>query len=431
MGWKKFQKKAGKEVKWDKLDNTANIFPVIASESMTNVYRFSSVLKENIREDYLQEALEKVLPMFSVFSVRLRAGLFWYYFEGNDKEAPRVTKEAGYPCEFLERDRNNNYLFRVTYFKNRINLEVFHVLTDGSGALQFLRELIYHYLRISHKELMEALGDRLSKDTSLNTEDSYVKNYRKRHKRNYKSQKAVHIKGELFPPRVLGVLQGHLNLNEVKNAAKSRGLTVNQLLVGVYTYAIYMEYLHGMKGAKPVSIGVPVNLRPFFGSNTTKNFFIFVNSIFLPERDDMDMDEVFTIIKESLKQQITPENLRDTLNYNVSNEKNLMLRMIPLFLKKAAMKRVYNISAKATTSTMSNMGQVYITKEYQPYIEGFHCMLAMSEGQNIKGAVCTYNDSMVVSFTSVLKDLSIQRKFFKILSEMGVKVLIETNGVYY
>lgn len=428
MGSKQFKGKAIREVKWDKLDNTANIFPVIASESMTNVYRFSAVLKENIREDYLQAALEKVLPLFDVFYVRLRAGLFWYYFEANDKKAPRVTKEAGYPCEFLE--RNNNYLFRVTYFKNRVNLEVFHVLTDGAGALQFLRELIYHYLRMSHKELMEALGDGLSKDTSLNSEDSYLKNYRKRHKRNYKSQRAVHIKGELFAPRVLGVLQGYLSLNEVKAAAKSRGLTINQFLVGVYTYAIYKEYLRGMKGKKPISIGVPVNLRPFFNSNTTRNFFVFVNSIFHPSRDDMEMEEVFEIVKESLKQQITLENLRDTLNYNVSNEKNLMLRMIPLFLKKAAMKRVYSISAKATTSTMTNMGRVDITKEYQPYVEGFYCMLAMSQGQNIKGAVCTYNDSMVVSFTSVLRDLSIQRCFFKILVEMGIKVLIETNGVY-
>lgn len=428
---KKKQRKVFREVKWDKLDNTANIFPVIASESMTNVYRFSAVLKENIREDLLQAALEKVLPLFDIFSMRLRAGLFWYYFEANDREAPRVSKEAGYPCEFIERERNNHYLFRVTYFKNRINLEVFHVLTDGAGGLQFLRELIYHYLRMSHEKLMESLGDGLSKDTSLNVEDSYVKNYRKRHSRNYKSQKAVHIKGELFPPRVLGVLQGYLSLSEVKLAAKKSGLTINQFLVGVYTYAIYKEYLHCVGNSRPISIGVPVNLRPFFNSNTTKNFFVFVNSVFLPERDDMEMGEVLNIVKDSLEQQITPEHLQDTLNYNVSNEKNLMLRMIPLFIKKLAMKYVYNISAKATSSTLTNMGQISIAEEYRPYIESFHCMLAMSEGQNIKGAVCTYDDTMVITFTSILKDLSIQRRFFNILMEMGVKISIETNGVYF
>lgn len=420
-----------KEIKWDKLDNTANLFPVIATESMTNVYRISAVLKEDIIQEKLQSALDKVLPWFDVFCVRLRSGLFWHYFEANEKKAPRVSEETGYPCEFLERYQNNNYLFRVTYFKNRINLEVFHVLTDGAGALEFLRELIYHYLRLSHPELMKKLGDILSKDTSLNKEDSYVKNYTKKHKRNYKSSKAVHIKGEMLPPRVLGVVQGHLSLGEIKAAAKAHKLTINQLLVGVYTYAIYKEYLRCQKSQKPVSIGVPVNLRPFFDSNTTKNFFVFVNSIFLPEKEDMELSEVLLIVRDSLNEQITAKNLRDTLDYNVSNEKNLMLRMIPLFLKKAAMRQVYKISAKATTSTLTNMGQVKLMEEYEPYIESFYCMLAMSEGQNIKSAVCTYKDNMVVSFTSNLKDISIQRRFFKILVEMGVKVLIETNGVYY
>ena len=28
-------------IRWDKLDNTANLFPSIAGESMTNVYRIS------------------------------------------------------------------------------------------------------------------------------------------------------------------------------------------------------------------------------------------------------------------------------------------------------------------------------------------------------------------------------------------------------
>ena len=37
-----------RDIKWDKLDNTANLFPVIAGEDMTNVYRISVILKEEI-----------------------------------------------------------------------------------------------------------------------------------------------------------------------------------------------------------------------------------------------------------------------------------------------------------------------------------------------------------------------------------------------
>ncbi len=69
--------------KWRRLDNTANIFPVIASESMSQVFRVSVTLKKEVRPELLQQALEDILPHISNFRVRLRRGLFWYYFEEN------------------------------------------------------------------------------------------------------------------------------------------------------------------------------------------------------------------------------------------------------------------------------------------------------------------------------------------------------------
>ena len=35
-----------RQIRWDKLDNTAHLFPSIAGESMTNVYRISVELNE-------------------------------------------------------------------------------------------------------------------------------------------------------------------------------------------------------------------------------------------------------------------------------------------------------------------------------------------------------------------------------------------------
>lgn len=63
-------------IRWDKLDNTANLFPVIAGESMTNTYRISCVLKEEVDEGLLQEALDMVLPKMPGFNLRLRSGIF-------------------------------------------------------------------------------------------------------------------------------------------------------------------------------------------------------------------------------------------------------------------------------------------------------------------------------------------------------------------
>ena len=109
--------KSGKKanVKWDKLDNTAHLFPVIANESMSSVYRISLTLSEEIDKDLLQEALDRVLPFFDIFNSRMRKGLFWYYFETNPKDAPVVMEENTYPCLYIPQYNNRNYLFRVTY----------------------------------------------------------------------------------------------------------------------------------------------------------------------------------------------------------------------------------------------------------------------------------------------------------------------------
>ena len=42
-GKKRRAREAQREIRWDRLDNTAHLFPVIAGESMSNVYRISAV----------------------------------------------------------------------------------------------------------------------------------------------------------------------------------------------------------------------------------------------------------------------------------------------------------------------------------------------------------------------------------------------------
>lgn len=170
-------KKQKKEIRWERLDNTAHLFPAIAEESMSNVYRISVTLSELVEPDILQQALDIVLPKFDGFNLRLRRGVFWYYFEENGKPAPRVKEETNYPCRYIRPNKNNSYLFHVSYYKYRINLEVFHVLTDGMGAINFLKELTYQYLRLCHPKLAEQNTDSLNADTSLNREDSFLKHY--------------------------------------------------------------------------------------------------------------------------------------------------------------------------------------------------------------------------------------------------------------
>ena len=418
------------EVGWGKLDNTANLFPAIVNETMTNVYRMSVTLTEDISPDRLQKALELVLPWFDTMNVRMRTGMFWYYFETNIKGTPVIREEEDFPCRFIEPRENKNYLFRVTWYRNRINLEVFHVLADGAGAMNFLRELTYQYLRLRYPGAFAEDEDHLSDDTWLGTEDSYLKHYKKVDKKSYKAVPAVHIRGERLARGELGVIHGYLSVQEVKKKAKEMSMSINEYLCGIYVYSIYKAYMHENPSKKPIVLCVPVNLRPFFGSVTTRNFFAMVSIPFYPQKEEYDIKEIMLLVQAELKKQITREHLEQLICYNVSNQKNLALRAVPLLLKKPVMKIVYLSGVKGTTTTLTNVGMLSVKEEYRPYIKRFQVILSPSAGQNMKVTVCSYGDELVVTFGSLLKDTSVQKIFFESLSREGLEVSIETNGVY-
>lgn len=420
-------KKSTREIKWHKLDNTAKIFPVITNEKLSNVFRVSVTLKECVQKDKLQLALEKVLPWFQVFQVRLRRGLFWYYFETNKKK-PIVEEEITYPCRFIDSYSHNHFLFRVSYYRNRINFEVFHVLTDGLGATVFLKELTYQYLRLVHDDLRESLPDGPNRDCTLNMEDSYLKYYKKTEAKGYRTKKAVLLTGRTLPPAVMSVIHGYIDLPALRTVVRGYGVSINQYLVSVLVYAIYKEYLKQQPSKRPICINVPVNLRKYFESTTTKNFFAVILAVFEASKEQYTFEEILSIVSTSLKSQLSKENLERMIAYNVSNEKKIVIRAVPLFIKNLAIRLLYQKSSKAFTTTLTNLGIIQVLPEYQDYIEGFSFLLSVSLKQAVKTTATSYGDTLVFTFCSVLEDTDIQKAFFRKIASEDISVTIESNG---
>lgn len=226
-------------------------------------------------------------------------------------------------------------------------------------------------------------------------------------------------------------MHGYFNIPQLKSVCKSHGMSINEYLVALIVWSIYQGYLHGAITDRPIRAAVPVNLRPYFNSVTTKNFFVVVSAEFRTEKENYTLEEVLQIVKESLRAQITKENLEDIFSYNVSNEKNIAMRAVPLSIKNIAIRSVYTKTALANTTTVTNIGNVKVKEVYEPYIEMFQAFLAMSKGQLLKGTICSYQDTLVFTFSSVLKNPIVQKIFFRTLAAEGIDVQIESNGVFY
>lgn len=413
---------------WRRLDNSAKIFPVSTGKRYSTVFRISAVLKETIKPDILEQAVKQALEKFSSFQVKLKQGFFWYYFEENTKE-PMVEQEVDYPCQYIDPELNHNYLFKVTYFKKKINMDVNHTLTDGNNATNFFKEILYTYLELKHpKEFVEEL--RTTRKYAYTIEDSYLKNYDKHAKNNNSSKKAYLLKGNKMPLGSIAAIHEIIDLPALKAKCQEKDCTVTQYLTAILIYAIYQENYLPNRGKKPIKVCIPVNLKKYFSSLTLSNFFSYITLEAKMEGEHLDnFDKVLQFVKQDFQKRLTEEEILKTMSGNVKLGNNLAIRAIPLFLKKLFVRIGYLEIRKYTTITFSNIGRIGIIGKYQKYIENFLFLIAPEPIESIKCSACSFNDQLVFTFTTILEDNHIESHFYQFLKEQNIPVRIESNGV--
>ena len=128
--------------KWYKLDSAGTLYSALQKEEYSAIYRFSALMEKNVDPAALQRAIDRCMPRFPTFAVRIRKGAFWYYLEHNSAPGPFLKEDVSDPCQPVRFKEDNGWLVRFYYYRNRISIEVFHALSDGGGAIVFFRTLL-------------------------------------------------------------------------------------------------------------------------------------------------------------------------------------------------------------------------------------------------------------------------------------------------
>lgn len=409
---------------WIRLDNAAKLFASTVSKRDTKVFRFACELNLPIDPSALQEALNKTLAAFPMYRSVLKRGFFWYFFEESDDLPAIAQPETLYPCSALYDRDVRTLLFRVSFYKCRINLEVFHVLTDGTGALEFLRLLVYHYLTIKHE--FSPLPQ-IAYDASMaqRMDDSFSKYYRKLPKKKGSHERAMKLRGTMLPEYRIGILEGVMPTDQVLALAKRFHTTVTILFTAIFMLSIARESAIRDR-RRPVKIVVPVNLRRFFPSNSARNFF---GTICVPYRfgDALpSLEELIPDVKKSFDEQLFQENVERRMNGYGAVERNAFARATPLILKDWALRAANWMGQREETAALSNVGRVEMPEEFKPYIKLFDVFVSTNAMQI---CMCSYENNMTVSFTSPFVSTDIQKNFFRELSFSGIPVTVNSNMV--
>ncbi|MBR3134450.1 MAG: hypothetical protein IKG56_03220 [Clostridia bacterium] len=420
------------EIEWRKLDNSAKIFPISAGKKYSTVFRYSAVLYDNIDEKILVQAVDNSLNKFKYFRMKLRKGFFWHYLEYNDNNAI-IEEESDYPCEYVDPQECNDYLFRISYYKNKVNVDYYHALTDGNSALEFFKEIIYQYIELKNpKDFKELSRNKDFLKYEFDASDDFIKNYDIKNKeRNRNNELAYVIKGTRLPINKIATIHEYINSNKLKKKAKDYNATITQYLSAVLIYAIYKSNMDKEKiDKRPIKLCIPVNLRRYFQSKTIANFFSYFSVVAHIGKDNLDsFDKILDLVKNEFENKLTKEEIIKTMSANVKIGINPIIRHIPLPFKVLLVRIGYSIIRKYTTITFSNVGRFGILKDYQKYIDHVLMMIAPEPIERIKTTAISFNNTTAVSFTTNIYNADIELEFKRILEEHGLTVDAESNNV--
>ena len=406
------------------LDNAALIYPASKNSEWNEIFRISAYLNGDVDPQKLQSALEKTMQRFPYYNVALHKGFFWYYFQYLEQK-PKVMKEEFYPCQPFD-FRGDKHLFRVLYYNKKVTCEFFHSLCDGFGGLNFMDCLLINYarecgLQVDAKNFMINPNDFYEQEE---LEDAFNRYADLKETNSRKEKAAYQIVGT---PLVLGklmVTSGKISVAELKNAAKTQNCSLNELLLATLMYAINVDRVEH-KRKKPVKISLPIDCRRFFETKTMRNFSSYKN--FSIEKQDATLADCIEVAKAGMAE-IDKEYLMKNINANVLAQKNIFVRLMPLYIKDLALKYSFNTYGERLFSTaFSNLGVLKVPDEMREFVESFEVMIGRAKLNSLNVATCSYNGTAVITFTRRIQQSNVERVFFRTLTSLGLSIDLYSN----
>lgn len=425
-------KNAVESLRWLRLDNAAKIYPAARRKNWSNVFRQSVTLFDDVDSDVLKSALAVTVKRFPSIAARLRKGVFWYYLQ-QVAAAPEISEEYSYPLAYMSKEEMRRCAFRVIVYHNRIAVEFFHSLTDGTGALIFLKNLVAEYLEQKyHVNIPYEHGilDRTTPPSEEELEDCFPK-YAGAVAASRKDTNAWHMYGEPQKDGFLNLTCFQLPVKEALALAHRHDTTLTVFMSAVMMLSLInlqKEKNPNMKRQKRIKLLIPVNLRQLFPSKTLRNFAMYTIPELDPRLGEYSLTEICNVIRHKMGAEITAKHMSCVIATNVNDEKNPFVRLIPLPLKNAVMKAIFDsVGEKKSCLTLSNLGQVKVPEAMGKYIKRFDFILGVQAAAPYNCGMLSYEDTIYINFIRNIQDPELERHFFAVLRELGLSAMVESN----
>ncbi len=420
------------KLRWMRLDNAAKIYPAARSQTWSNVFRLSVTLKDTVDKKVLQNAFSVTAKRFPSIVARLRKGAFWYYIQEVEK-VPELKKESSYPLTRMSKSETRKCAMRVIAYKNRIAVEIFHSLTDGNGALVFLKSLLSEYVEEKYNvKIPNEMGilDRREAPKEEEFEDSFIKNKGKI-SASRKDSDAWRLLGTDEPAGFLNLTCFKIPVDKVLKKAHEYNVSLTVFLASAMMMALQnlqKDMVKKQKHRKSIKVLIPVNLRKLFNSRTLRNFVFYTTPEIEPRLGEYSFSEILKIVTHKMGLDITDKQMAKKIAVNVESEQMLIVKILPLFIKNMVMKAIFNaVGERKSCLSLSNLGAVKIPKELEEYVERFDFILGIQATAPYNCGVLSYKDTLYINFIRNIREPMLEASFFSVLRDMDIPVTVESN----
>lgn len=424
---------ADKKLRWMRLDNAAKIYPAARSRRWSNVYRLSATLTEEIDVAVMQSALDITVRRFPSIAARLRRGVFWYYLQ-QLHSAPKIRRECSYPLTRMGFQETRQCALRVIVYKRRVAIELFHSLTDGTGALIFLKNLVAEYLQLKYGlivPLEEGIVDRQENPREEELEDSFQR-YAGPVAASRKENDAWQLSGTEEGGDFLHLTCLTLDAEEVRKKAREYGVSVT-----VFLGAAMMDALQRLQKVKipkrsrrkRIRVQIPVNLRRLFPSKTLRNFSYFTIPEIDPRLGDYSFQEICNAVYHQLGLEANAKFMSTRIAANVGNERMLLVKVLPLFIKNLVMKAIYmTVGEKYSCLSLSNLGNVKLPDVMAPYVQRMDFILGPQASAPHNCGVISWDGKLQINMIRNIREPELEACFCHVLREMDLHITVQSNA---
>jgi len=421
-----------RSLRWMRLDNAAKIYPAAKRRNWNNFFRLSATLTEPVDTEVLRRALDVTVRRFPSIAVRLRRGAFWYYLEEIPK-APPIQAEKSCPLAHAPFYEVRQCAFRVLVYHERIAVEFFHALTDGTGALVFLKSLLAEYLSQKYGLVIPAekgvLG-RLEEPSAEEVEDSFAR-YAGDVKLSRREATAYHLSGTPEPDGYKDIVTMMIPADKLRDCARGFGISVTELLCAAMMQAILdiqAKDVPRRAARKPVKVLLPVNLRTLFPSATLRNFASYITPEIDPRMGDCSFDELCQLVHHKMGMENNRRTMRAKFAANVASERSPVLRVMPLFIKNIAMKAVFDAVGECKSCLcLSNLGRVELPEMMTPYVTRMDFIIGVQARAPHNCGVITWNGTAYINCIRNIREPALELAFYRVLHRLGLPVKVESN----